>query len=80
MSKKQCPCCWRKRVGPIKVWRRITQYIDNELNLWKSCVHCVMEDDINYAHQWAEYYNGTGVGYSHYTDHLINRRWPWRTL
>lgn len=81
MSKKQCPCCLRKHVGPIKTWRRNTRYIDDSLNHMTVCVHCIIEDDINYAYQWADYYNGTGVGsYSHYTDFLINRRWPWRTM
>lgn len=81
MSDKQCPGCGLRNVGPIKKWRRNTSYVDDELNLMTSCVHCIMEDDVNYAHQWADYYNGTGVGgYSHYTDFLINRRWPWRSL
>lgn len=81
MSDKQCPCCRRNRVGPIKTWRRNTQYIDDALNWMTTCVHCIQEDDIHYAYQWAEYYNGSGAGgYSHYTDFLINRRWPWRTI
>ena len=76
---KQCPCCGRKRVGPIRTWRRNTQYIDREQNYMTVCVHCITEDDIQYAYQWADYYNSSGVGvYSHYTDFLINRRWPWR--
>lgn len=81
MNKRTCPCCRRNRVGPIKTWRRNTAYVDDSLNQITCCVHCIMEDDTQFAYQWAEYYNGTGVGgYCHYTDYLINRRWPWRTL
>lgn len=81
MSKITCPCCQRNRVGPIKTWHRNTAYVNDELNYLTSCVHCIMLDDLNFAYDWADYYNGTGVGgYSHYTDFLINRRWPWRSL
>lgn len=78
---KQCPCCLRKKVGPIKNRWRNTSYPHDEDNLMYSCVHCIEEDDLNYAHMWAEYYNGVvvGAGNCHYTDFIINRR-PWRNV
>lgn len=81
MSKRKCPCCQRNRVGPIKQWNRNSAYTDKSLNVMTCCVHCILEDDMQFAYLWVDYYNGTGVGgYSHYTDFLYNRRWPWRTL
>ena len=81
MNKRTCPCCKRNRVGPIKQWTLNSAYTDKSLNVMTCCVHCILEDDMQFAYLWADYYNGTGVGgYSHYTDFLYNRRWPWRTL
>lgn len=80
MSDKQCPCCHRNNVGPIKARRRNTQYVDEQSNYIVSCVHCIAEDDVEFAYMWADYYNSSGVGcYAHYTDYLINRT-PWRNV
>lgn len=77
---KQCPCCLRKNVGPIKARWRNTNYSYEEDNIMVSCIHCIAEDDLEFAYMWADYYNGSGVGgYSHYTDHLPNRT-PWRNV
>lgn len=79
MSDKQCPCCRRRHVGPVKARWRNTNYSHEEDNIMISCIHCIMEDDIEFAYMWADYYNSSGAGgYSHYTDFLINRT-PWRT-
>lgn len=59
----RCPCCNRNRVGPIRTWRRNTMYIEQSLNYLTVCIHCIREDDINYAYMWAEYYSGQGYYY-----------------
>lgn len=66
MSKKQCPCCLRKRVGPIHTWRRWSAYHIKELNYMHSCIHCAREDDRNLAYDWNEYYSSQGYGESTY--------------
>lgn len=60
MSDKQCPVCLRKHVGPIKLWRRHTQYPKFYLNFLKSCVHCIRGDDYYFHDMWAEYYSSQG--------------------
>lgn len=57
MSKRQCPGCGYKRVGPIRKWRRNTRYVEDELNYRNCCYDCIKEDDYNMFWNWKEYYS-----------------------
>ncbi len=59
-SRRRCPCCGRDRVGPIRVWERLTAYHDPRMNRMYSCVHCIREDDRHYASMWRDYYADQG--------------------
>lgn len=59
-AKKTCPFCKRNRVGPIKTWRRMTEFNDPAQNLQHSCIHCIREDDEYYAERWSDYYADQG--------------------
>lgn len=71
MSDKQCPICERRHVGPIRIWRRNTQYPQHYMNFLHSCVHCVREDDLDFHYMWKEYYNGQG----HFGPYEYVQRW-----
>lgn len=60
-SRRRCPCCGLDRVGPIRVWERLTAYRDPGMNRMRSCVHCIREDDRYYAGMWEDYYAGQGA-------------------
>jgi hypothetical protein len=64
-DKRTCPCCGRKRVGPIRTWRRLSAYYHEPSNLMTSCLHCIREDDVNLKYDWHEYYSGQGYGQTH---------------
>ena len=66
MSDKQSPICKRKHVGPIRVWRRRTQFTRHFMNYLLSCVHCIRQDDVDFHYLWQEYYNSQGYGGSYY--------------
>lgn len=38
-------------------------YIEQSLNYLTVCIHCIREDDLDYAYMWAEYYSGQGHYY-----------------
>ena len=59
-AKKTCPCCKARNVGPIKTWRRMTQYNYEPSNWMNSCVHCIRNDDLYFAERWTEYHSGQG--------------------
>ena len=72
MADKQCPVCMRKHVGPIRIWRRNTQFPQFCLNYLESCIHCIRDDDLEYHWMWKEYYEGQGHWVTPYT---YNQRW-----
>ena len=73
-QKRTCPCCQRDRVGPVRVWRRLTQYAADQENYLRSCVHCIREDDGYYAELWNGYYADQGVGMRAEVPHRPGRR------
>lgn len=60
MSRPRCHRCGYNRVGPIRKWRRNTQYINDELNYLVCCIHCIHEDDYQMFWDWKEYYSSIG--------------------